>query len=190
MLRHLVPGSEIPTCCGCLYSFPIGTILFTPCIWLLVSRLQGMIWFNCSVKSRRLSFSLVTSISVTLLGVIRLLSVISDFSLCCLNSGFSIHYHRSTDSFSSVDLSFCSFLVVLDFTWSRICSFFGSNHYPILLSEVHPFLFLWPRSQSQVDWIEHKRASAVARRTFHYTRHSSWRRYASSLRMDVLLSVV
>ena len=30
------------------------------------------------------------------------------------------------------------FSVVLDFTWSRLPSFCGSDHYPILLSEVHP----------------------------------------------------
>ena len=35
-------------------------------------------------------------------------SVTSDFSLCCLNSGLPTHYHRSTDSFSCIDLSFCS----------------------------------------------------------------------------------
>ena len=49
----------------------VGSILFGPCIWLLVRRLQGMIWLNCSVDSRSPSFSLVISISVTLLEVIR-----------------------------------------------------------------------------------------------------------------------
>ena len=67
-----------------------------------------------------------------------LLSVNSDFSLCCLNYGLPTHYHRSTDSFSCVDLSFCSSSVVLDFTWSRLSSLCGSNYYPILLPEVHP----------------------------------------------------
>ena len=67
-----------------------------------------------------------------------LLSVASDFSLCCLNYGLPTHYHHSTDSFSCIDLSFCSSSVVIDFTWSRLSSFFGSDHYPIRLSEVHP----------------------------------------------------
>ena len=48
----------------------------------------------------------------------------------------------------------------------------------------------WLRSRSQADWIEHKRGSAVARRTLRFTRRSSWRRYVSSLRMDVSPSVV
>ena len=65
-----------------------------------------------------------------------LLSVTPDFSLYCLNSGLPTHYHRSTDSFSCIDLSSCS-SVALDFIWSYLSSFFGSDHYPILLSEVH-----------------------------------------------------
>ena len=43
-------------------------------------------------------------------------SVTSEFSLCCLSCGLSTHYNRSTNSFSCIDLSFCSSSVVLDFT--------------------------------------------------------------------------
>ena len=42
-------------------------ILFVLCIWLLVCRLERIIWLNCSVNSRSPSFSLVISISVTVL---------------------------------------------------------------------------------------------------------------------------
>ena len=54
-----------------------------------------------------------------------LLSVTSDFSLCCLNSDLPTHYHHSADSFSCVDLSFCSSSVVL------------------VLPSLIPFLFLF-----------------------------------------------
>ena len=53
-------------------------------------------------------------------------------------SGLPTNYHRSIDSFSCNDLSFCFSSVVLGFTWSRLSSFWRSDHYPILLSEVHP----------------------------------------------------
>ena len=67
-----------------------------------------------------------------------LLAVTSYFSFCCLNSDLPTHYHHFTDLFSCIDLSFCSSSHVLTFTWSRISSFFESDHYPILLPEVHP----------------------------------------------------
>ena len=68
-----------------------------------------------------------------------LLSVTLDFYLCCLNSGLLTHYHRSTDSFSCISLFISYSFVVLNFTWSRLFFFFGSDHYPILLSQVHPY---------------------------------------------------
>ena len=40
-------------------------------------------------------------------------SLTSNFSLSCLNSGLPTNYHRSTDLFSYVDLSFCSSSLVL-----------------------------------------------------------------------------
>ena len=46
---------------------------------------------------------------VTSPNAVMLLSVTSDLSLCCLNSGLPTHYHRSTESFWSSS-------VVLDFT--------------------------------------------------------------------------
>ena len=48
----------------------------------------------------------------------------------------------------------------------------------------------WLQSRPRVEGIEHKRTSAIARRTLRYARHSSWRRYVSSLRMDVSPSAV
>ena len=94
-----------------------------------------------------------------------LLSVASDFSLCCLNSGLPTHYHRSTDSFSCIDLSFCSSSVVLDFTWSRLPSFCGSDHYPILLSEVHPSPILSGSSRwnfDRADWAGFSLATEIS----------------------------
>ena len=49
-----------------------------------------------------------------------LVPVISDFSCCCLNSVVSTQYHRLTNSFSCVELSFYSSSVLLDFTWSHL----------------------------------------------------------------------
>ena len=77
------PGQRFPSVprymLGLLVFISKGSILFVPCIWLLVCRLHGMI-FNCSVNSRSPSFSLVTSIFITLLGVIRSLP---RTQLCC-----------------------------------------------------------------------------------------------------------
>ena len=67
-----------------------------------------------------------------------ILSVNSDFSLTCLNSGYPTHYHRSTDSLSCIHLSFCSSSAILDFSWSIETFHHGSDHYPILLTETHP----------------------------------------------------
>ena len=86
-----------------------------------------------------------------------LLSVTSDFSLCCLNSGLPTYYHRSTDSFSS--------LVVLDFTRSRVPSFCGSDQYPIILSEVHPSLIPSGSSRwnfDREDWAGFSQATEIS----------------------------
>ena len=101
-------------------------------------------------------------------------SVTSDFSLCCLNCGFSTHYHLSTDSFSCIDLSFCSSSVVLDFTWSRLSSFCGSDHF---LSKIFDEHLTWvshlkslPQTfQSPVDLLRHLfHTSCGADRLFYF----------------------
>ena len=93
-----------------------------------------------------------------------LLSVTS-FSLCCVNCGPPTHYPRSTDSFSCIDLSFCSSPVVLDFTWSCLPSFCGSDHYPILLSEIHPSPILSGSSRwnfDHADWAGFSLATEIS----------------------------
>ena len=62
--------------------------------------------------------------TVTSANAAMILSLTSEFSLCCLNFDLPMDYNRSTDSFSCIDLSFCSSSVVLDFIWCRLSSFF------------------------------------------------------------------
>ena len=98
--------------------------------------MHGMIWFICFVTPWNVSFSLLLQYLLFFLS----LSVTSNSSLCCLTTGLSTSYNHSTDSFSCVGLSFCS-SVLLDFTWSRLSSYFGSDNYLILLYDLHPLLF-------------------------------------------------
>ena len=56
--------------------------------------------------------------TVTFLNPAVWVSVTSEFSFCILNSGLPTLSHRSTDSFSYVDLSICSSSIVFNFMWS------------------------------------------------------------------------
>ena len=76
-----------------------------------------------------------------------LLGVTSQFSLSCLNSGLPTHYSAVWGSFSCIDLAFCSTSVLLDFSWFLLDCMHGSNHFPILVSEVSPE----PPSSPQVE---------------------------------------
>ena len=63
----------------------VRSILFTPCICLLVCQLRGMIWLNCSVNSRSPSLFNISHLSwgdtVVSPNTVILLSVTSEFSL-------------------------------------------------------------------------------------------------------------
>ena len=78
-------------------------------------RLYKVVCLSCFVNSWTLSTLLVTSVSITLLRVYGL------FSKCpscfqsiqnCVNSGLPTHYHPSTDSFSFIDISFFSSVIL------------------------------------------------------------------------------
>ena len=63
-------------------------------------------------------------------------SLLPAFSLSCLNDSLPTHYHCQTSSFSCIDVSLCSSFVLPLLSWQRLCSFHGSDHYPVLLAEV------------------------------------------------------
>ena len=51
-----------------------------------------------------------------------------------LNENRPTHFHSATNSFSCVDLSLCSPVVIPRFTWEVSCDLYHSYHYPIRLS--------------------------------------------------------
>ena len=123
----------------------VGSVQYAPCIWLLVCRLHGKTLLTCFVNSPKLSFSWWLQYTSSFLGwyirwfLERSYAVFNNFGFFPLLSELWSPYTLSspTYSFLCIDQYFCSSSVVLDFTWSHLSSSLGSDHYPILLSEVH-----------------------------------------------------
>ena len=63
-----------------------------------------------------------------------LASFLHDHNLTLLNSGAPTHFDLRTQSFSCLDLAFCSPSLLLDFHWSVLDRNPCSDHFPILLS--------------------------------------------------------
>ena len=61
---------------------------------------------------------------------------ISGHDLCLLNDKTYTYLHSATDSYSSLDLTLCSPEVASDFTWKVDDDLHGSDHFPILVSEL------------------------------------------------------
>ena len=78
-----------------------------------------------------------------------LLSILTKFFLC-LNLGKPIHFHNSTSSFSCVYMSLCLSSILLDFSWFRSISMYGSDHYPIFLAEGQTSIRVW--NFDEEDW--------------------------------------
>ena len=63
---------------------------------------------------------------------------ISKHDLCLLNDKTYTYFHPATGSYSSLDLTLCSPQVASNFTWKVDDDLHGSDHFPILVSEVGP----------------------------------------------------
>ena len=61
---------------------------------------------------------------------------ISAHDLCLLNDKTYTYLHPATGSYSSLDLTLCSPEVASDFTWKVDDDLHGSDHFPILVSEL------------------------------------------------------
>ena len=76
---------------------------------------------------------------------------ITDHDLVLLNDKSSTHLHPATGSYSSVDLSICSPGIFPELTW-KVCDYlYGSDHFPIQVSEVGPSVQQYPQR-----WKPHK----------------------------------
>ena len=77
--------------------------------------------------------------------------LISEHNLCLLNDKSQTYLHPATGSYSSLDLTFCSPEVAPDFIWKVDEDLHGSDHFPILVSEVGPSI-----QQRPERWKLHK----------------------------------
>ena len=60
----------------------------------------------------------------------------SDIAL--LNTGEPTHFHTQTASFSAIDLAFCSPILSPDLAWQVLEEPYGSDHFPITITTLHP----------------------------------------------------
>ena len=74
--------------------------------------------------------------------------------LCLLYDKTYTYLHPATGSYSSLDLTLCSPEVASDFIWRVDDDLHGSDHFPILLSEVGPFIQQHParRKLHKANW--------------------------------------
>ena len=77
--------------------------------------------------------------------------LISEHNLCLLNDKSHTYLHPATGSYSSLDLTFCSPELASDFIWKIDEDLHGSDHFPILVSEVGPSI-----QQRPERWKLHK----------------------------------
>ena len=64
--------------------------------------------------------------------------LINNFEISLINSDSPTHFHIQTDSYTKIDLTFCSDDCVTDFDHSVTDSLCGSDHYPIIIAKPHP----------------------------------------------------
>jgi len=61
---------------------------------------------------------------------------ITNNDVVVMNSGESTHYHVQTNAHSAIDLSLCSPGIAADYQWSVADDLYGSDHYPIMISNI------------------------------------------------------
>ena len=86
------------------------------------------------------------------------------FPMSLLTDGSPTHYHVQTNSYSTIDLSFCSTSVLDDFEYSVLNNLHDSDHFPILIKwkEKQTSFRSLPRYKStKADWTKFKAVSNV-----------------------------
>ena len=75
-------------------------------------------------------------------------------SMVLLNTGQPTHFYLQTGSSSAIDLSMCSADTAVDYQWSVMEDLYGSDHYPILLTEINPEPCVRERRyiEDRADW--------------------------------------
>ncbi|XP_072377808.1 uncharacterized protein [Diabrotica undecimpunctata] len=74
-------------------------------------------------------------------------NIIINSNLNYLNTGSSTYFHIQTGTLSSIDLSICNPELSTYLTWKTLESLYGSNHFPILISNNDN-----SQRQSQIKW--------------------------------------
>jgi ribonuclease HI len=67
---------------------------------------------------------------------IEIQNLLLNGSLCLMNGKQHTYIHPATGTTSSLDLSFCDPSLYLDFTWTVYDDLCGSDHFPVILSDV------------------------------------------------------
>ena len=64
------------------------------------------------------------------------------------------YLHPATGSFSSIDLTLCSPVLLPNFTWNVTEDLYGSDHFPIILSSIKPSSHIRPQKWklSKANW--------------------------------------
>lgn len=122
-----------------------------PAPFLLLGDVNGRhpLWGDCTTNPRG----------------VMLASVVEDEELGVLNSGDMTHFHSQTGIFTAIDVSLCSFNIILDFNWKVLPNLHGSDHFPIVLSSAkgEPRTRLPRWRIDKADWQLFKQLSSTAR---------------------------
>ena len=76
---------------------------------------------------------------------------VTEHNLVLLNDKSYTYLHPATGSFSSLDLTICSPEIFTDLSWKVNDDLHGSDHFPILVSEVGP-----SKQERHKRWMLHK----------------------------------
>ncbi|XP_076057241.1 uncharacterized protein LOC143034778 [Oratosquilla oratoria] len=68
----------------------------------------------------------------------QLQQIIENIDLTVLNTNKPTHFHIQTGTFSCIDLSLASPNAFMDFEWDVLDDLFGSDHFPIIISNGNP----------------------------------------------------
>ena len=81
--------------------------------------------------------------------------IITNNNYCCLNeSDIPTYFSKTHNSFSSIDLTFCSSSITDSFEWNVTDDSYSSDHYPIIISYLDeiPLTRIPKFNYSKTDW--------------------------------------